>query len=104
MPQHVFYRTLKVDGLSIFYRESGPKDGPVLLLLHGFESSSRMFVPLFSRLSDRYPQVAWFSMIDWVDCTTVMIGRPSPKTLPSFLNICVLYVCALSMCEPQRSA
>ena len=41
MPQHVFYRTLKVDGLSIFYRESGLKDGPVVLLLHGFPSSSR---------------------------------------------------------------
>ena len=41
MSQHVFYRTLKVDGLSIFYRESGLKDGPVVLLLHGFPSSSR---------------------------------------------------------------
>src|SRR5215471_16634923 len=28
-------------------------------------------------------------MIDWVDCTTVMIGRPSPKIFPSILNICV---------------
>jgi len=36
MPQHVFYRTLKVDGLSIFYRESGPKDGPVLLTTTGY--------------------------------------------------------------------
>jgi hypothetical protein len=34
MSRHVGYRTLKVDGLSVFYRESGPKDGPVLLLLH----------------------------------------------------------------------
>ena len=58
MSQHVCYRTLKVDGLSVFYRESGPKDGPVLLLLHGFPSSSRMFEPLFARLSDRYHLVA----------------------------------------------
>src|SRR5215831_924854 len=28
-------------------------------------------------------------MIDWVGCTTVMIGRPSPKTFPSILNICM---------------
>jgi len=28
-------------------------------------------------------------MIDWVGCTTVMIGRPRPKTFPSILNICV---------------
>src|ERR1700722_19758689 len=52
------YRTTKVDGLSIFYREAGPADAPTLLLLHGFPSSSRMFEPLFSRLADRYHLVA----------------------------------------------
>jgi hypothetical protein len=31
-----FYRTAQVDGLNIFYREAGPKDAPVILLLHGF--------------------------------------------------------------------
>src|ERR1700756_4324897 len=31
-------------------------------------------------------------MIDWAGCTTVMIGRPSPKTFPSILNICVRLV------------
>src|SRR5205809_8081694 len=49
-----FYRTTQIDGLSIFYREAGPKDAPTLLLLHGLPSSSRMFEPLFARLSDRY--------------------------------------------------
>src|SRR5215467_9692066 len=53
-----FYRTTQIDGLSIFYREGGPKDAPTLLLLHGFSSSSRMFEPLFARLSDRYHLVA----------------------------------------------
>jgi hypothetical protein len=53
-----FYRTAKADGLSIFYREAGPGDAPTLLLLHGFPSSSRMFEPLFARLSDRYHLVA----------------------------------------------
>ena len=52
------YRTTKIDGMSIFYREAGPKDGPTLLLLHGLPSSSRMFEPLFSRLSDRYHLIA----------------------------------------------
>ncbi|MGA2903722.1 MAG: alpha/beta hydrolase [Candidatus Korobacteraceae bacterium] len=56
--QNVLYRTVQVDGLSIFYRESGPKDAPTILLLHGFPSSSRMFEPLFARLSDRYHMVA----------------------------------------------
>src|SRR6202046_3594533 len=52
------YRTVQIDGLSIFYREAGPKDAPTLLLLHGLPSSSRMFQPLFARLSDRYHLVA----------------------------------------------
>src|SRR5262245_47114698 len=57
--QHpTFYRTTQINGLSIFYREAGPKDAPTLLLLHGFPSSSRMFEPLFARLSDRYHLVA----------------------------------------------
>ncbi len=35
------YRTIQVDGLSIFYREAGQKEAPTLLLLHGLPSSSR---------------------------------------------------------------
>src|SRR5689334_3521420 len=58
MEHPTFYRTIQVDGLSIFYREAGPKDAPALLLLHGLPSSSAMFEPLFSRLSDRYHLVA----------------------------------------------
>ena len=52
------YRTIQVDGLSIFYREAGPKDAPTLLLLHGLPSSSRMFEPLFTQLSDHYHLIA----------------------------------------------
>src|SRR5205807_164913 len=65
------YRTIKVDGLSIFYREAGPKDAPTLLLLHGLPSSSRMFEPLYSRLSDHYhlvaPDYPGFGHSDWPD-------------------------------------
>src|SRR5437868_2744545 len=71
MSQHVFYRTAKVDGLSIFYREAGPKDAPTILLLHGLPSSSRMFEPLFARLSDRFhlvaPDYPGFGHSDWPD-------------------------------------
>ena len=49
----VFYRSVSVDGVSIFYREAGRSDAPTLLLLHGFPSSSRMFEPLLTRLSAR---------------------------------------------------
>ena len=58
MKYPVYYRTVEVDGVSIFYREAGPKDAPTLLLLHGLPSSSRMFEPLFHRLADRYHFVA----------------------------------------------
>ncbi|MGA2352327.1 MAG: alpha/beta hydrolase [Terracidiphilus sp.] len=76
MEQQVFYRTVKVDGLSIFYREAGPKDAPVILLLHGLPSSSRMFQPLLTRLSDNYhllaPDYPGFGHSDW----------PDPKVFP----------------------
>ena len=66
-----FYRTVQIDGLSIFYREAGPKDAPTLLLLHGLPSSSRMFEPLFARLSDRFhlvaPDYPGFGHSDWPD-------------------------------------
>ena len=39
----VHYRTAAVGGVSVFYREAGPDSGPVVLLLYGFPSSSRMF-------------------------------------------------------------
>lgn len=71
MKRPTVYRTTKVDGLSIFYREAGPADAPTLLLLHGFPSSSRMFEPLFARLSDRYhlvaPDYPGFGHSDWPD-------------------------------------
>ncbi len=71
MTAPVYYRTVQVDGLSIFYRETGPKDAPTILLLHGLPSSSRMFEPLFARLGERYhliaPDYPGFGHSDWPD-------------------------------------
>ena len=71
MQQQVYHRTVHVDGISIFYRESGPKDAPAILLLHGLPSSSRMFEALFARLSDRFhlvaPDYPGFGHSDWPD-------------------------------------
>jgi pimeloyl-ACP methyl ester carboxylesterase len=71
MEQPVLYRTVKVDGLSIFYREAGPKDAPTILLLHGLPSSSRMFQPLLTRLAGSYhlvaPDYPGFGHSDWPD-------------------------------------
>jgi hypothetical protein len=52
------YRSIDVDGLSIFYREAGSPGAPTFLLLHGFPSSSRMYEPLFIRLADAFHLVA----------------------------------------------
>ena len=52
------YRIATIDGLNIFYREAGPKDAPVVLLLHGFPSSSRMFRNLIPQLADAYHVIA----------------------------------------------
>jgi pimeloyl-ACP methyl ester carboxylesterase len=54
----VYYRAMKIDGLSIFYREAGPANAPTLLLLHGFPSSLRMYEPLFSRLAGQFHLIA----------------------------------------------
>jgi pimeloyl-ACP methyl ester carboxylesterase len=54
----VFYRTLNVEGLQIFYREAGPRDAPTVVLLHGFPSSSHMFRNLIPMLADEYHVVA----------------------------------------------
>jgi pimeloyl-ACP methyl ester carboxylesterase len=71
MAQHVFYRTVKIDGLNIFYREAGPKDAPVILFLHGLPSSSRMFQPLMASLADHYhliaPDYPGYGHSDWAD-------------------------------------
>jgi pimeloyl-ACP methyl ester carboxylesterase len=71
MKHPTYYRTTRIDGISIFYREAGPKDAPTLLLLHGLPSSSRMFESLFARLSDRYhlvaPDYPGFGHSDWPD-------------------------------------
>jgi pyruvate/2-oxoglutarate dehydrogenase complex dihydrolipoamide dehydrogenase (E3) component/pimeloyl-ACP methyl ester carboxylesterase len=54
----VLLRRVVVDGLTVFYRESGPPDAPVILLLHGFPASSFQFRELIPRLADRYRVIA----------------------------------------------
>ena len=51
-------KRVDVDGLDVFYREAGPADAPVLLLLHGFPSSSHMFRDLIPLLADKYRMIA----------------------------------------------
>lgn len=54
----VHHRTATVDGHRIFYREAGPADAPVIVLLHGYPTSSFMFRDLIPLLADRYHVIA----------------------------------------------
>ncbi|WGF90582.1 alpha/beta fold hydrolase [Marinivivus vitaminiproducens] len=59
-PDHAVtrHRHVEIDGLDVFYREAGPADAPVLVLLHGFPTSSRMYRNLIPALADRYRLIA----------------------------------------------
>jgi len=57
-PIVTYYRTKTIDGIKIFYREAGPANAPVVLLLHGFPTSSHMFRNLIPELADRYHVIA----------------------------------------------
>jgi len=72
--ERVSYKTVQVNGLNIFYREAGPANGPIILLLHGVPTSSRMYQPMLeSSLSAKYrliaPDYPGFGHSSW----------PSPK-------------------------
>jgi pimeloyl-ACP methyl ester carboxylesterase len=55
---NIQYRTQTVGNVEVFYREAGSADAPVILLLHGFPTSSHMFRDLIPALADRYRVIA----------------------------------------------
>jgi pimeloyl-ACP methyl ester carboxylesterase len=56
-PRAAIHR-VEADGVKVFYREAGPADAPVVLLLHGFPTSSFQYRELIPRLADRYRVIA----------------------------------------------
>jgi pimeloyl-ACP methyl ester carboxylesterase len=58
MPSNNEIATIKADGVEIFYRSAGSKSAPVVLLLHGFPSSSHMFRNFISLLWTQYRVIA----------------------------------------------
>ncbi|WP_454741588.1 alpha/beta fold hydrolase [Cupriavidus necator] len=54
----IHYRFADADGVRVFYREAGAPDAPVMLLLHGFPSSSHQFRHLIPQLAQRFRVIA----------------------------------------------
>jgi len=54
----IHYNTARINDTDVFYREAGPKDAPVILLLHGFPTSSNMFRNLIPRLATSFHVIA----------------------------------------------
>jgi pimeloyl-ACP methyl ester carboxylesterase len=52
------HHRVEADGVRVFYREAGPANAPVILLLHGFPTSSFQYRELIPRLADRYRVIA----------------------------------------------
>jgi len=52
------FRNAKVDSLTVFYREAGPSNAPVVLLLHGFPASSFMYRNLMANLANKFRVIA----------------------------------------------
>lgn len=57
-PPVISAQSVEADGIRIFYRSAGDPDSPVLLLLHGFPTSSFQFRDLMPRLADQYRVIA----------------------------------------------
>lgn len=57
-PTRVLFHTIEADGVRMFYREAGPVNAPVVLLLHGYPTSSHMFRELIPKLATRYRVIA----------------------------------------------
>jgi pimeloyl-ACP methyl ester carboxylesterase len=54
----IYYKTAKIEGVKVFFREAGDRKNPTVLLLHGFPSSSHMFRGLIPRLAIDYHVIA----------------------------------------------
>jgi pimeloyl-ACP methyl ester carboxylesterase len=55
---HTAIHRVEADGVTVFYREAGALEAPVVLLLHGFPTSSFQYRELIPRLSDKYRVIA----------------------------------------------
>jgi pimeloyl-ACP methyl ester carboxylesterase len=91
----VIHKTLEADGVKVFYREAGSEAAPVLLLLHGFPTSSHMFRELMPMLASRYRVIA--PDLPGFGFTEVSDARKYRYTFDSFARTVEAFVDALDL-------
>ena len=87
----VHHRKVNVNGLGVFYRESGPAGAPTILLLHGYPTSSHMFRNLIPMLNKKYrviaPDLPGFGYTDLPDRTSYSYTFENlAKTMQGFID------------------
>jgi pimeloyl-ACP methyl ester carboxylesterase len=60
MSSIVQIKTVHADGVDVFYREAGALEAPVILLLHGFPSSSHQYRNFIPTLAGKYRVIVRF--------------------------------------------
>jgi pimeloyl-ACP methyl ester carboxylesterase len=91
----ISYKRVEADGVSVFYREAGPADAPVLLLMHGYPASSHMFRELMPRLATRYRVIA--PDLPGFGFTNVPAERNFTYTFDGLAQTAVAFVDALKL-------
>src|ERR1700730_5814273 len=86
---------IQADGITVFYREAGPANAPVVLLLHGFPTSSFQYRELIPRLADRYRVIA--PDLPGFGFTEVPEKRPYKYTFDAMANTLLAFTDALHL-------
>ncbi|WP_200552405.1 alpha/beta fold hydrolase [Kosakonia sp. LAM2021] len=91
----VRYQYADADGVKMFYREAGNPENPVLLLLHGFPSSSHQFRELIPLLADKFHLIA--PDLPGFGFTEVLAERDYSYSFDGLANTLIAFVDALNL-------
>jgi len=94
IPRTTFHRII-VDGVEVLYRAAGPGDAPVILLLHGFPTSSHMFRELIPRLATHFRVIA--PDLPGFGFTTILEERKYIYSFDSLATTMLAFVNALGL-------
>jgi pimeloyl-ACP methyl ester carboxylesterase len=86
---------IQADGVTVFYREAGPADAPIVLLLHGFPTSSFQYRELIPRLADKYRVIA--PDLPGFGFTEVPAARHYKYTFDALANTILAFTDALQL-------